>query len=540
MALADTKPVVKKSATDVMSVTLTPEVEQGVLKSLRVETHFRGDADGETVFLLPKPPGGETKPWEDVSDMRAVGADLSGDDPNERILKHRPGAPVTVSYRVARAASDEPFLTLIKPTYFSTLGWEIFSDLKDREPAIYFKWGPVPMGWSVASDLDHANGGKGLTFGEYKESALMGGSDIVVEERRVGAGRLRVAMHRDSGLEPRDFVDLVARLAQTSNTVWQDPGSDFFITLTTLDFGGQAGLGLGDAYALYLPRNPDQFELRNTLAHEHLHSWVARRLGGGNAWFREGLTEYLARLVNLRAGAYSVEDFARRWNAALLRYANSPLRLATDAEADPIFLGNNDAERIAEDRGSMMAALLDYRLRNGSNGKVNLTDLLVRVKQEFDAGRGEGDGPARLVKTARDLSGIDLQRDIDRHLVRGEELLLPADLFADCATVATIDLPKYDRGFAKGSFGKAVEGVDPESRAYAAGLRDGMVLVKREEGAVGDSRVELVYRVKDGSTERLIRYRPAGKGIVRLQEIRLQRGLAAAAAAECATSMSGS
>lgn len=46
------------------------------------------------------------------------------------------------------------------------------------------------------------------------------------------------------------------------------------------------------------------------------------------------------------------------------------------------------------------------------------------------------------------------------------------------------------------------------SPAYAAGLRDGMRLVKQAGGEAGDSSVELIHRVKDGETERRFHYLP--------------------------------
>jgi predicted metalloprotease with PDZ domain len=526
---------------DTMNVTLTPEIEKGVLTALRIDTDFIGDADGETIFALPQAPGGSnSKAWEKVADLKATGAELSGSAPEERILKHAPSAPIRVSYRIHQAkASNQPFETIVQPHYFSSPGWEIFSGLRDRRPTVHFRWGSMPAGWVAASDLEHA-GSEGLRFMDFRMSTLMGGSDVVVEERSVGKGRLRVAMLRNAGVEPKSFVDLVGRLAQTSNSVWQDSGSDFFITLTTIQREGQAGLGMGDGYALYLPRNPDQFELRNTLAHEHLHSWIGRRFGGGKAWFREGFAEYYSRLVNLRAGSYSLVDYTRRWNEALLRYASSPLRLKTDAEADSRFFSGNAAQRLGEDRGSMMAALLNYRLRKASSGKVDLTDVLLKVKEEFGAGAGEGDGPARLVRKAREMTGADLQGDIDRHLGRGEELLFPKDLFGSCGSLATITIPKFDSGYANGSVGDPVEGVDPASRAYAAGMRDGMILVKREGGTMGNSRAELVWRVKDGDQERVIRYQPVGKGTAKVQELRLRPGLAGPAEAACIAEMTGS
>jgi predicted metalloprotease with PDZ domain len=530
------KPQEKK---DTMTVTLTPEIHSGVL---RIDMDLVGDADGETIMVLPRGPGPNSKGWEKVTDIKAVGAELSARSPEERVLKHAPDARISVSYRIPHSVLNRPFETIVQPTYFSALGSALFSSLKGREPTHFFKWGPVPKGWSVASDLEHASLilPEGLHRAELRSSSLMGGADIVIEERPVGKGRLRVAMLRDSGLDPKAFGDLAGRLAQTSNSLWQDPGFDFFISVTTINREGQSGLGLMDGYALYLPPgNPDQYELRNTLAHEHFHAWVGQRVGGGPAWFREGFTEYYARLVNLRAGTYSLEDYTRRWNETLVRYANSPVRLMADAEANSKFFSSDDIMRLGEDRGSMMAALLDYRLLEASNGKVTLMDVLLKVQEEFNNSVGEGDGAVRLVRVGRQMAGANLQADIDRHLGRGEELLLPNDLFGSCGVLATTTMPKYDAGFAYPGIGSAVKGVDPGSRAYGAGIRDGMILVKREAGTMGDSRVELAWRVKDGDRERVIRYQPVGTEKVKVQELRLRTGLAGAAKAACLKALTG-
>ena len=56
---------------------------------------------------------------------------------------------------------------------------------------------------------------------------------------------------------------------------------------------------------------------------------------------------------------------------------------------------------------------------------------------------------------------------------------------------------------------------------YAAGMRDGMRLVRFESGKIGDASVEVVFRVADEAGERLIRYLPEGKGEHEVQRVEL-------------------
>lgn len=534
-ALPFTAPALAAPASpDVISIVLTPEVVGSRLQSLWIETRITGDADGETKLLLPESDQTAAQ-WKSWSDIEVENAAISGEGV-ERVLRHAPSAPITLRYRITQKSAVN-FSNIVQPTYFSVLGAGVFFQIDEREPEYRFQWGPLPTGWTVASDLDHETGDPSTP---YPISTLYGGSDIILKEYPVGKGRLRLAMRNDSTLKPEFLGPLLGRIGKVSNELWQDAGSDYLVTLTTLpDYKAQAGTGLGDAFALYLPPDPDLLELRNTLAHEYLHTWIGRRFGAGPRWFSEGFTQYYSPIVNLRAGSYSLSDFAAQWNAMLRSYAASPLRLTPAAQVEPVWRGTADARQITENRSAMVAALMDYEISRQSKGKFRLADVMVEVKKDWDSKRGSGDGPTRIVAKARQMAKVDLQPMIDRHLVRGEGLMLPNDVFGKCLTLVTVSDPKYERGFQVEGLGKPVTKVDPNSRAYAAGIREGMIVVAREGGKAGDSSVENAYRVKDGAGERVIRYLPTGRGTIQIQQVQVKQGLKEKAAERCARTLSG-
>ncbi|HLM66862.1 MAG TPA: hypothetical protein VK358_05000, partial [Longimicrobium sp.] len=139
----------------------------------------------------------------------------------------------------------------------------------------------------------------------------------------------------------------------------------------------------------------------------------------------------------------------------------------------------------------------------------------------------------------RSRFGVDVSDEVARHVDRGEPVLLPGDLFGPCAAVETFRQPEFDRGFdlkATEAAGGVLAGVDSAHPAYAAGLRDGMRLIRREAGTPGDATVEYVYRVDDGGTERVIRYLPAGRGTITVQRVVLGPD---ASSAQCTARMSG-
>jgi predicted metalloprotease with PDZ domain len=119
-------------------------------------------------------------------------------------------------------------------------------------------------------------------------------------------------------------------------------------------------------------------------------------------------------------------------------------------------------------------------------------------------------------------AGHDVRADITRYVDQGGLITLPETLFAPCGHIETRDVPLPDPGFdlsATIKANKRVVRVDPASRAYAAGLRDGMQIIKREAGAFNESETELALRVDDSGIERVIRYFPQSKSHVPVQRL---------------------
>jgi predicted metalloprotease with PDZ domain len=240
---------------------------------------------------------------------------------------------------------------------------------------------------------------------------------------------------------------------------------------------------------------------------------------------------------------WSLDDFVADYNRILRAYASSPAREVPNGVIKARFWSDRAVADLPYQRGLLLAALWDDRLRRASGGARNLDDVVMKMKADSASGPASWRGAPNNLKIAyRALGGGELDTDYARYVDGGARVLLPADLFGDCATVKTYDLASFDRGFdpAATSAGHGVVGgVDPKGPAYAAGLRNGMRILKREGGENGDSRVDLVYRVDDAGVQKLIRYKPEGRTKVTYQEIVLTSGMSPAKRAACAVSMSG-
>jgi predicted metalloprotease with PDZ domain len=124
----------------------------------------------------------------------------------------------------------------------------------------------------------------------------------------------------------------------------------------------------------------------------------------------------------------------------------------------------------------------------------------------------------------REQTGIDAEPLIDLYARRGAPLRLPEGVIGGCVRLVDERRAGFDRGYdaeATRLAGGIIAGVDPAGPAFAAGMRDGMRLVTRETGAIGDSRLEIAYRVADEAGERVLRYLPAGKELFDVQRLEL-------------------
>lgn len=540
---------------------VTPELQDGKLKDLAVVMRFNADSTGRTHLDLPDRWSGADHLYDALHDLSVQGAAMSRPQPAALVLTSAPGAPIVVRYRLTQdfqgapaVGAESPFRPVTQPTWFTAVGWTIFGEVEGRHgQPITFHWGPKPQGWTVASDLDDANT-KGRKTEEMFDSVLVGGSDITLIERpSPGGGLLRIAIHGKWDFDPKRVADLVEKIEVASASFWHEKGENFFVAMTPLDSHGatvQYGVGLGDAFSLWATRNQDEESLRHILAHEHQHTWLPTRVGGVRVgpdepldyWLSEGFTDFYTLRLLLRSGVYSLDDFVADYNRILHAYSDSPVRDAPNRLIAARFWDDRAVADLPYQRGLVLAALWDQRMDRLSHGARNLDTVIMKMKDDADARRPSAarGAPANLLAAYKALGGGDLSADMARYVESGQRVLLPADMFGDCASVETLDAPVFERGFQTAAMRDGVvRGVDPNGPAFAAGLRNGMRIIRREAGRTGDPTAPLTYRVDDHGLERTISYLPVGRTHATEQRIVLAKDMTPEKRARCIRVMAG-
>ena len=236
-----------------------------------------------------------------------------------------------------------------------------------------------------------------------------------------------------------------------------------------------------------------------------------------NYWLSEGFTDFYTGRLLVRDGVWTPQQFAADLNDMLRAYAQSPVRAEPNARIVADFWSNQDVQRLPYQRGRMLALIWDGRLR--ANGK-SFDDVVREMRARARAASEPSTAANIFPSVATDL-GLDVSAELASNVETGAPILLPEDLLAPCGRIATREVSTFHRGFdieATQANNNIIAGVDPTLPAYAAGIRNGMTLIRRDAGEIGDSEQEIAYVVRDGETERTFRYMPRGRGSFTLQE----------------------
>jgi predicted metalloprotease with PDZ domain len=514
---------------------LTPERVAGTFTGLRVRLDLSVAPGRSMVLDVPE----DLRERLGPSGFAIEGGQWTGETTGNTLPFKTSAAHVTVTYRLlsdgGKSLRANGQGLSIHTNWFALRGDEGLLIPKDSE-RIPASLHVVPLdGWTVASSLSGP-----ATLQTLGDSLLIGGANYKVMTRTVEGAPFRLAYPDAMAGRAKALLDDAARIMTTERRFWGTPPKPMFIGLVELsDESEFSGRGLTGGFSLYLGKSADQKAVRRLIAHENLHTWISRAIGGFpatdrdlEAWLNEGFTEaYTARLL-LSSGLWTAQDYVDDWNVALTRYGTSPVKAAPNSRILADRNRDFDVNRLPYDRGRLLAVMWDKRFRDQTHGRVGLADVLrAQIKEAArNAHGGHVVSADRLFPVvAKRVTDMDLSADLGRYVDKGEPITLDSGLFGPCAAVESVTQPVFDRGFDLEATLRAhgrLTGLEPGGPADKAGLKEGDKL-RIDEIPTHDSRVTLSYRVDDGNgRSHTVSYRPEGKASITFQQLALKPGAA--------------
>ncbi len=232
-------------------------------------------------------------------------------------------------------------------------------------------------------------------------------------------------------------------------------------------------------------------------AHEIIHAWNVKRLRPDDLWpyrydrpqpttwlwVSEGITDYYADLTLVRSGLVSPEAFYATTTGKVQNVdANPPVALE-DASLSTWIHPTDGTGYLYYDKGSLAGLLLDIMIRDASNNRQSLDDVMRSVYASAYQ-RGRGFTGAEWWAAVSKAAGGKSFEDVNRRYIDGREAY-PWEQVLPLAGMRLVRDPRLGVQTMPDSNGIRLETVFPGGAAAAAGLRAGDYLLK-----VGDVEVK--------------------------------------------------
>jgi predicted metalloprotease with PDZ domain len=261
-------------------------------------------------------------------------------------------------------------------------------------------------------------------------------------------------------------------------------------------------------------------------SHEYFHTWNVKRIKpevyrpydlqrevySDLLWAFEGITSYYDDLGLLRSGLIETDSYLEllaqtmtRVQRGLGRCRQSAAESSFNAWTKIYKQDENAANAIVSyyAKGCLIAACIDLKMRELTDGQKSLDDVMRRLWQDYRE-QGKGVEPDGIQKLVSQLTGIDLESFLDELIYGTSELPLP-ELLASVGIEVVQRVAKnvQDKG------GKDIEGELP-------GVDFGVILKDGEAGLVIQRVVEAGAAQSGGLS--------AGDQIIAVDGLRLNLG----------------
>lgn len=298
-----------------------------------------------------------------------------------------------------------------------------------------------PDGWRVATGLPPVKGQtarfRAADYDELADSPIECGAfeeaSFTVDRRKH-----RIVVSGGGELDMRQLVRDTKRIVEEEIAFWGAAPYAHYTFICHVYPGARGGLEhrnstvLGiDSFA-FRPRKRYEDAVLGLVAHEFFHTWNVKRIrpavlgpfdyGRENytrlLWVFEGITSYYDMLLVRRAGLFDPRRYLRHVGDQITKLMRTPGRLhQTLAEASfdtwiKFYRQNEHSPNAIVSyylKGELVAMLLDLHLRDRTNGRVSLDDVMRELWRRYESDP-RGIDEDEFERVAAESSGLDLRR----------------------------------------------------------------------------------------------------------------------------------
>lgn len=379
-----------------------------------------------------------------------------------------------------------------------------------------------PAGWKLISPLEPAGQPNTFRAADYDtlvDAPLLIGNFDLTEFQVEGKPHYFAAYPAGvfNSEKTQRFTEMLGRTIQAQSAIfgglpYQRYVAFYFFRPAESNAGG--ALEHLNSYVAFAPAgaNSTPESIIGTGSHEFFHLWNVKRIRPAEMWpydytrenetpllwFSEGFTNYYGVLATYRAGITGKEQFIAAAVRAAAGVENTEARhyISPADSSVSTWLGYDTPLAFGISyytQGQNLAALLDLSIRNDTDGKSSLDDLL-RILYNEHYRRGRGFTSDDLIAHLNKITGKDYRAFFDDYVFGVkvpdyDKIFGYAGLRLERKNQFTPDFGFSAR--ARGQ-GLTLTGVEPAGAAAEAGLRTGDTIIKIDgvspfEARLGDS-----------------------------------------------------
>lgn len=429
---------------------------------LVVDLSFDVNQSGPKQLVLPSQYGGQNEMWRSISALEVVSGPIQlqpGSRPELRTIQAADKGPCHIRYAVTgvtrplkRSVYYWPVLT---PAYIHLLGkaFLVKPDWPELQRlSVELNW-RLPKGWMAGDSFGLSQGVQQFSTSLFElQQAVYVAGDFRFHRFEIRGKPGAVALRGQWGFTDDEFAVFVKRIVTAERALWEDDNFPFFfVTLLPVDLepGSFSGVGRWDGFAIFLPMGAKlDASVRYLLAHELFHTWNATKLSHSAGvppalyWFSEGFTDYYAYLLLMLEGFESFPDYVDRMNKIIARYWSWRTRNLPNEAAAKAYYTDNEAQKLAYLRGTLVALNWNAAIRDSSKGKLSLNDFMLALKRRSEDNSEELTS-AVLVSEARKFGVTAAANQVTSWIDRGDTVEVRKDSFGSCAEMIGADPPRF-------------------------------------------------------------------------------------------------
>ena len=501
-------------------------------QSLLVQLQFEGDSSGKTRMIIPHEWAWQDSYEKGIKNLQLLSLDgqlTLADNGIDYEISHPAGQILTIQYEVrpyweGQINHEVYYRPIIKPGYFHFIGYGVFAypDWNPSAPRkIRVEWKGFPDDWQIANSFGVSEKEQSLnqSIDKFCHSVYMAG-DFSIQKADIAGFPVHIALRGEWKFPQDELPALVEKIVSAERDFWNDYDFPYFlISMIPLDnLNSKGGTGLTNSFALFVSDDHENLQdLRFLLAHELFHTWNGRKIQREEPeeriyWFSEGFTNHYSRLLLLRYGLITLQEFISNYNQTLMEYFCSPVINASNEEILSQTNSDRNIDRMPYLRGDILAFRWNALIKQTSDH--SLDDLMFDLFQEAQtSGMVVSMDNLDLLMKRQLPEGVD--HDMDRYLVRGETLVPGADDLGPGAVLTEVTAYPFELGFTyeESDISKnwLVTEVNENSSAWQAGLRKGYTITGRSiHWGQADQPVILGF-INDQGKKARIEYLPRGE-----------------------------